>query len=301
MIYPKSLENGDSIAIVSPASKIDGALIDGACRTIESWGFRPVLGEFCKGEYGSFSGSVDQRLRDFKRAFEDEDVRAVLCSRGGYGTVQLLEYFQLNMWKNDPKWLIGFSDISVLHAASFHAGVASLHGSMCKCLAEQPDSESSRRIRDILTGGLPEYLVQGNTCNREGKAEGVISGGNLAVLSGIVSTPYNLLKKGNILFIEDVAEPIYKVERMLYTLRLNGTLEQIKGLIVGQFTEYKASQDYTDMYDMIEDMVSGYNFPVAYNFPVGHVDRNLPIIEGAEVELEVGRQEVRLKFIDNRR
>ena len=119
--------------------------------------------------------------------------------------------------------------------------------------------------------------------------------GGMSVKAGLVD------EKGNILFIEDVAEPIYKVERMLYTLRLNGTLEQIKGLIVGQFTEYKASQDYIDMYDMIEDMVSGYNFPVAYNFPVGHVDRNLPIIEGAEVELEVGRQEVRLKFIDNRR
>lgn len=297
MIYPKSLVKGDSIAIVSPASKIDGALIDGACRTIESWGFNPVPGRFCKCEAGSFSGSIEQRLSDFTDAFNNKDIRAVLCARGGYGTVQLLEQLTKEIWLADPKWLIGFSDISVLHAASFHAGVVSLHASMCKCLAEQTESESARRLLEILTGTKPEYVVEGEKRNREGSATGMICGGNMAVLSGLLSTPYNLLGEGEILFIEDVAEPIYKVERMLYSLRLNGTFDRIKGLIVGQFTEYDPSRDYTEMYDMIEDMTDGYGFPVAYNFPVGHVDKNLPLIEGADVTLDVGKNEVRLKFL----
>ena len=296
MIYPNPLKKGDSIAIISPASKIDGKLVDNACETIKSWGFNPVVSDFCKGEHGSFSGTVEQRLQDFKAAFADEKVRAVLCSRGGYGAVQLLKYFKRSMWTTDPKWLIGFSDISALHAASCHAGVASLHASMCKCLAEQPESESSLKILEILTGRMPEYTIGGNSRNREGYAEGTITGGNMAVLSGLVSTPYDLLGKGDILFIEDVAEPIYKIQRMLYTLRLNGTLGQIKGLIVGQFTEYNASQDYSDMYGMVEEMVSDYKFPVAYNFPIGHTDRNLPIVEGAKAAFEVTKENARLKF-----
>lgn len=297
MIFPEQLRKGDSIAIISPASKIDGKLIDGACRTIESWGFKPVQSEFCKGECGSYSGTLGQRLGDLQKALADKSVRAILCSRGGYGAVHMLQHMEAEMWQADPKWMIGFSDVSVLHAASFRAGVASLHASMCKCLAEQPDSESSLRILDILTGGKPEYIIGGDSHNHEGFVKGTLSGGNLAVLSGLVSTPFDLLKGGDIIFIEDVAEPIYKIERMLYTLRLNGALERAKGLIIGQFTDWKANLEYSTMYDMVADMVRDYKIPVAYGFPIGHVDRNLPMIEGAEVELEVTKTSARLKFL----
>lgn len=252
MIYPRPLKQGDSVAIVSPASKIDAKLVDGACATLEAWGFRPVVGSCCKGECGSFSGTVGQRLGDLRAALENPDVRAVLCSRGGYGVVQMIEHFRDSMWNNDPKWLIGFSDISALHAVSVHAGVVSVHASMCKLLTEHPECQCSHTLHDILTGKLPGYEVAGDERNREGNVSGTVTGGNLAVLSGLISTPYDLLKKDHILFIEDISEAIYRVERMLYTLRLNGTLAHTKALIVGQFTDYKPSIDHQCMYDMIE-------------------------------------------------
>lgn len=296
MIYPKPLKQGDSVAIVSPASKIDAKLVDSACATLEAWGFRPVVGSCCKGECGSFSGTVGQRLGDLRAALENPDVRAVLCSRGGYGVVQMIEHFRDSMWNNDPKWLIGFSDISALHAVSVHAGVVSVHASMCKLLTEHPDCQCSHTLHDILTGKLPDYEVAGDERNREGSVSGTVTGGNLAVLSGLISTPYDLLKKDHILFIEDISEAIYRVERMLYTLRLNGTLARTKALIVGQFTDYKPSVDHQCMYDMIEKMVADYDFPVAYNFPVGHVDYNLPILEGAQADLTITKDKVRLTF-----
>lgn len=296
MIYPRPLKQGDSVAIVSPASKIDAKLVDGACATLEAWGFRHVVGSCCKGECGSFSGTVGQRLGDLRAALENPDVRAVLCSRGGYGVVQMIEHFRDSMWSNDPKWLIGFSDISALHAVSVHAGVVSVHASMCKLLTEHPDCQCSHTLHDILTGKLPDYEVAGDERNREGSVSGTVTGGNLAVLSGLISTPYDLLKKDHILFIEDISEAIYRVERMLYTLRLNGTLARTKALIVGQFTDYKPSVDHQCMYDMIEKMVADYDFPVAYNFPVGHVDYNLPILEGAQADLTVTKDKVRLTF-----
>ena len=223
-------------------------------------------------------------------------MRAVLCSRGGYGVVQMIEHFRDSMWNNDPKWLIGFSDISALHAVSVHAGVVSVHASMCKLLTEHPDCQCSHTLHDILTGKLPDYEVAGDARNREGSVSGTVTGGNLAVLSGLISTPYDLLKKDHILFIEDISEAIYRIERMLYTLRLNGTLARTKALIVGQFTDYKPSVDHQCMYDMIEKMVADYDFPVAYNFPVGHVDYNLPILEGAQADLTVTKDKVRLTF-----
>lgn len=288
---------GDAVAIVSPASQINPAFVDGACRVLESWGFRPVVGEFCKGSHGSFSGTLEQRLGDVRKAFANPDVRAVMCSRGGYGVVHLLEHLPDTMFADDPKWLIGFSDISAFHAASHHAGVASIHASMCKHLTERPDDECSRQLRGILIGNRPDYTLPGNQRNREGAARGKLIGGNMAVLSGLISTPYDLLREADILFIEDIGEAIYKIERMLYTLRLNGTLGRIKALIVGQFTDYNPSKDFSCMYDMVERMVGDYDFPVAYDFPVGHVDRNLPLIEGADVELAVSKEEVKLKFL----
>lgn len=294
--YPEALKQGDAIAILSPASKIECNLVDEACAVIEGWGFRPIVSGCCKGECGSFSGTAEERLSDLRQALENPGIRAVLCSRGGYGAVHLLEHLPAGLWRKDPKWLIGFSDISALHAASFHAGVASIHASMCKHIAENPDDRCNHTLRRILSGEMPHYEVQPDSRNRCGEAEGRIIGGNLAVLAGLISTPYDLLTGGHILFIEDIGEAIYKVERMLYTLRLNGTFSQTKALIVGQFTDYKPSRDHRHMYDMIERAVAGYDFPVAYNFPVGHVDCNYPIVEGAHARLSVTHANVSLEL-----
>ena len=296
MIYPKPLTPGDAVAILSPASAIKNELIDSACRTFESWGFRPIICPHSKGSNGSYSGSVEERLADIRQAVEDPSVRAIMCSRGGYGVVHLLEHFEPGLWSRDPKWVMGFSDISAFHAALARDGVASIHSPMCKHLTERPDDECSRALRSILSGEMPDYEVPTDHRNRLGEAEGRIYGGNLAVLSGLLSTPFNLLHKDHILFIEDIDEAIYSIERMLYHLRLNGTLASTRALIVGQFTEYKPSKDFENMYDMVQRMVADYDFPVVYNFPVGHVDHNLPIIEGAHARLVVAPDKVRLSF-----
>ncbi len=294
MIYPRPLKPGDAVAILSPASAIKNELVDSACKALESWGFRPVVCPHCKGSWGSYSGTVEERMADIREALADESVRAILCSRGGYGVVHLLEHFEPGMWQRDPKWVMGFSDISAFHAALARDGVASIHSPMCKHLTNHPDDESSRSLRAILTGTMPDYRVEPDHRNRQGVAEGQIYGGNIAVLSGLLSTDFNLLRKDHILFIEDIDEAIYSIERMLYHLRLSGVLASTRALIVGQFTEYKPSKDFDNMYDMVQRIVADYDFPVAYNFPVGHVDHNLPIVEGSHARLEVAADSVRL-------
>ena len=296
MIYPQPLVKGNKIAIITPASKINPEYVDGACTEIERRGFIPVVSKHCKGEHGSYSGTAEERLEDLKAALGDPDVRAILCSRGGYGVAHLLEHLTDEDFTRDPKWIIGFSDISALHAACGKAGVASIHASMTKHLTERPTDDCSEALWGILAGKFPHYHEAGHKYNNPGSATGTIVGGNMAVLTALQSTDYNLLKKDHILFLEDVSEAIYKIERMLYTLRLSGVLESTRALIIGEFTDYKPSVDYRDMFDMIHDMVKAYGIPTAFNFPVGHVDRNLPIVEGATATINITSDAVDLSF-----
>ena len=294
MIYPKPLNPGDVVAIVSPASKIKPEYVDGACATLRRWGYEPRVAEHCFGEHGSFSGTRDERLGDLRAALTDPSVRAVLCSRGGYGVVHLLEGLRDADFVDDPKWIIGFSDISLPHAAAHRAGVASIHSSMAKHLTERPDDDCSASLRAILSGEFPSYSEPGRPDNRLGVAQGTIVGGNLAVLAAIIDSKWDLFTRDNILFIEDIAEPIYNVERQLYNLRLNGTLARTRGIVFGQFTDYKPDRDHQTMEEMLARFVSDLDIPVALHFPIGHVDRNLPIVEGALATLEVTEQRVNL-------
>lgn len=294
-IYPKSLVAGDRVAIITPASEIKHKYVDDACEKLRAWGLEPVVSKHCKGKFGSLSGTEAERLSDIEWALGDPTIRAILCSRGGYGVVHLLEKFHRGMWSRDPKWVIGFSDISLLHAVIARDGVASIHSSMCHEIAEQFEEPWITGIRDILFGSMPHYEVEADGHNRTGDAEGTIVGGNLCVLTGVMGSVYEMPVAGNILFIEDVSEAIYRIERMLYTMRLSGVLSKVKGLVVGQFTDYNhPTDDFDNMYDMIQKAVADYDFPVAYNFPVGHVRKNFPIVEGADAHLSVRKDGVTL-------
>ena len=250
-------------------------------------------------------GTDEARLADLRWAIADPTIKAILCSRGGYGTVRLLERIDVNLVRSNPKWLIGFSDISALHALWHRAEVMSLHASMAKQLTDfGTEGEVSEAMRTIISGGtLSPYHIDSHPFNRCGEAEGMIVGGNLAVLSALIGTDYNLLKPDTILFIEDVGEEIYRVERLLYQLRFAGVLPKLKGLIVGQFTRYHLNGVLTDtstdtqqhLYSMISRLVEPYSYPVAFNFPIGHIDRNLPIVEGSQATLQVS-PEVTLTF-----
>ena len=289
IIFPSPLTKGDKIAIISPASHILPDYVDGACNAIAQMGFQPVVSNHCKGQCGGYSGTIEQRLADFLEALHNPEVKAILCSRGGYGVVHLLEYLSADDIAENAKWLIGFSDISALHAAMVASGVASIHASMAKHLTQfGDDDEATVALFNILQGKLPTYQTPSHAFNKPGTASGTLTGGNMAVLCGLLDTDFDLLSRGDILFIEDVGEEVYKIERMLYNLRLSGVLPMIKGLIVGRFTDYRNPDGNGDsMEQMVKRMVEPYDIPVAFDFPVGHVDENMPLIEGAQVTLTV--------------
>lgn len=312
MIRPPALERGDKVAIVSPSGIVLPERVEGAVAAFREWGFQPVTGQHvleshCTYHTIRFGGTRQQRLADLQWALAEDSIKAVLCSRGGYGVVHLLELLDHDAIKRHPKWLIGFSDISGLHALFHKLGIMSIHASMAKHFTEHgTQGEISRAVLNILTGGRwPEYHEQGHAFNREGTATATITGGNLTVLAGLMGTPYNLMKPGQLLFIEDIAEEPYRVERLLYQLRLAGILPQLAGLIVGKFNRYHADgrfietsdeDRHQDMNTMIRDMVAPYGYPVAFNFPTGHIDRNLPLIEGATATLTVTATHTHLNF-----
>ncbi len=294
ILIPRPLRPGDRIAIVSPASAVDPAFVAGAADVIRDLGMIPVIAPHALGHDGSYSAPAGQRLDDITAAFTDPSVRAILCSRGGYGTVHLLDSLSRLPLRDDPKWVIGFSDISALHALMSHAGIASIHGPMAKHIAMGLSHPPVKALFDIIypqqnqsgtktvTLTLPSHRL-----NREGTATGKLVGGNLAVLADLIATPCDLLQPDTILFIEDIAEPIYKVERILYQLRLTGVLKSLRGLVVGQFTDYRPDRNHASMEDMIAAMIRDYDYPVAFDAPIGHVDGNMPVIESVTARLTV--------------
>lgn len=224
IIYPKPLRPGDKVAIVSPASIISPDYVTGAVEAFRRQGWNPVVYPHALGSNGSYSGSADERLADLTDALSNPEIRAVMCSRGGYGAVHLMESLSALDLRKDAKWLIGFSDISALHALMSSQGVASVHASMCKHLALFPDDYASQSLYSILKGESVRYKEENHPRNRHGVAVGRLVGGNMAVLGGLIGSEYDLFSRyGNdtILFIEDIAEPIYKIERILYQLRLS--------------------------------------------------------------------------------
>ncbi len=287
IIYPAPLKRGDKIAIVSPAGAVDPAKVEGAVQVLTGQGYRVEVMPHVLGRHGNFSGTAEERYADMEAALLDDDVKAILCSRGGYGVVHIMDRLADLPLRDNAKWVIGYSDISALHALLSSEGIASIHAPMAGQIMLGRDDQDTDSLLRILEGETPVYTFDAHQYDRQGIATGKLLGGNLAVLAELISTPYDIIQPDTILFIEDVSEPIYKIERILYQLRLSGVLENLRGLIVGQFTEYRPDANYADMETMIRDAVSGYNYPVAFNVPVGHVDHNLPLIESAEVTLKV--------------
>ncbi|MDP4268833.1 MAG: LD-carboxypeptidase [Bacteroidota bacterium] len=289
MQFPPFLKPGDQIRVISPSGKIDPNLVNGAIDRLYLWDFNPVGGRYAKGAYGRYSGTVDERLYDLMEAIYDPAVKAIVCSRGGYGAVHLLDLVDPEVIRPNPKWLIGFSDITAIHALMQNAGVASLHAPMARHLAEEDDF-SAAALKQILLGEIPEYTIESHPLNREGEATGILRGGNLSVLAGLRGTKYDFPAENTILFIEEIGEEPYHVERMLYNLKMSGVLAELPGLIVGQFTNYEEDKGmFKSLYEIIYDTVSEYDYPVLFNFPVGHVAENYPLICGAKATLKIGK------------
>lgn len=311
--FPLPLMEGCKVAIVSPATVVKEEFIRGAASFLEGRGYDPLVMPSALGPAsGSYAASHESRLHDLREAVENPEVGAVLCARGGYGCVHLIADPKLaEAVATHPKWLVGFSDVSALHALWHACGVASIHGPMAKHIAtEAPDDPCTGELLRLMTGNptMDYSFPSSSQYNRRGRAIGELRGGNLAVLNGLANTPYDMLSVGSdesvILFIEDISEAIYAVERMLTRLHLSGSLSRLKGLIVGQFTEYRPDRNFESMEAMIDALLTRCgitDIPMAFNFPVGHVSTNYPLIEGATVEFTVTSEHVKLISLQHER
>lgn len=294
LIVPPPLRQGSRIELVSPSGAVEQAHVTGAAKVLSQWGYSPELGAHCLDSYADYGGLMPlggtdaHRLADLKAALDEPLTRAVLCSRGGYGALRLIHHLDTAAIKARPKWVIGFSDITALHALIHHAGMMSVHGPMAKYLATHgAEDEAAKALHGILDGTRwPCYTLPPHQCNRHGQARATMLGGNLAVLTALVSTPYNMIEPGCILFIENVGHSVSRVERMLITLDMAGILPQLAGLAVGQLSTVSA-QEQEALEQMVARMTAPYDYPVAFGLPVGHVGPNMPLVEGAPTTLHV--------------
>ncbi|MDO5665560.1 MAG: LD-carboxypeptidase [Bacteroidia bacterium] len=300
MLQPPKLQIGDKAVILSPAGKIDGELVNKAADLLRGWGIRVEISENALCETGRFSGFVEQRLSDLQSAMDDPDVKLIFCSRGGYGTVHLLGKLDFTSIKQNPKWVIGYSDITVLHAALQSNGIMSIHGPMAKHFAEEGAADISVRFTKAIVAGEPiiyEIPVTSHAyLNRKGKALGKLFGGNLSVFCGILGTKFAKIPRRGVLFIEDIGEDPYKIDRYINQLKLAGVFDRISGLIVGQFSDYTEDNNmYSALYESIAQTVSEYDFPVCFDFPVGHVKHNFPLVMGKTARLAVKENQIIFK------
>lgn len=312
MTIPSGVRKDGKVALIGPATRIKPEIVEALIRLYEERpedmpgrGLIVYPSALDANACGSYAASLEQRVADFTDAWSRDDIDLVICARGGYGCVHMLDYLDPGFIKAHPKWLVGFSDVSALHALLNKCGIASIHGGMAKQLTEDTDCGAGgyRKVfKELVESSSPslEYRVEPHRYNVPGEGRGVLLGGNLAVLNGLAGTPFDMmassLREDVILFIEDVSEPIYAVERMLYRLHLQGVLRRVKGVLVGQFTEWRPDRNHETMYGMIHERLEEWGIvcPVAFDFPVGHGERNVPLIEGTEAALTVNSEGISL-------
>ena len=298
IIFPQSLKKGSKIAIISPAGFVNETQLESGLKMIQSKGYEPVLGQhlYTKFEHGyNYAGTEKERIADLNRALNDPEIGAIWASRGGYGCQHLLESLKLNQFSKSPKWYIGYSDNTVIQSFLLKKGYASIHGQTIKTSSFGVTEESYDKIFDILRGKKPTYTIEASKWNKKGTIQGELIGGNLALIYALLGTRFGFDFKDKILFIEDIGENFYALDRMIMSLELAGVFKKIKGLIVGGMTNMGSETDnkeYENSFDefanqLIAERISKYDFPVIFNFPNGHIYDNRPLIIGAEVKMNV--------------
>ncbi|MGZ3922193.1 MAG: S66 peptidase family protein [Flavisolibacter sp.] len=304
---PPYLRKGDTIGITAPAGFITQEEIQPAVQVMQSWGYNTVVGDTIGKKDFTFGGTDDERLNDLQKMLDDPKIRAIMCARGGYGSIRIVDKLDWTRFKLKPKWVIGFSDITVLHS-HIHRNlkIASIHSKMINSFpddwntAEPIQIETIISIQDALAGKRMSYTATPNTKNKNGIAEGVLLGGNLKTLETLSGTASDINTNGKILFVEDTGEYLYSIDRMFWNLKRTGKLKGLKALIVGGF-RVKPDDPGEEFGKTIEDIVlekvSGYNYPVCFDFPVGHQMNNFALKCGVKHRLLVKENEVSLSEI----
>lgn len=306
VIFPKLLNEGDKIAIISPAGAVEASQLENGIEMIRNKGYEPVFGKHLYSNFSNgynYAGTEKERIKDINWALNDNEISAIWASRGGYGCQHLLESIDLEMFKKKPKWYIGYSDNTVIQSYLLKHGFASIHGQTIKTSSFGVTEESYDLIFDSLNGKSLEYELNSHDLNKTGSCEGQLVGGNLALVYALLGTEYSFKFKNRILFIEDIGENFYALDRMIMSLELAGVFRKIKGLIIGGMTNMsneKENTHYEDSFDefayqLISDQISKYDFPVVFGFPNGHIKDNRPLIIGAKVKMEV-KEKVKIEF-----
>jgi len=287
MIQPSYLKEGDKVALVSPAYWVPQEALQQAADTIRSWGLQPIIGPHTNNlNVNAYAGTADERAADLIWALDDDTIKAVVCSRGGYGSIHLLNRIPAEKFQQHPKWIIGHGDIAILLYAIAGANVMSIHGPMAFQIASSQEPATSI-TRNILFGTLPQYRIPANPYNRIGHAEGILIGGNLSSISAIAGSRFHLLSKQNvILFIEEVEESLHSIDRLFYSLSLKLNFENVKGIIFGTFNSVRYDLQYGSVEQMLIAHLHNYDIPVCCGFPVGS-NSCFPLIEGALCSLDV--------------
>lgn len=295
MILPPFLQPGDKIAMVSVAGKVSREVVEAAKALLEAEKFVVEIGPHSFGTLHMFSGTDRERAIDIQSALDDPEVSAIIFNRGGYGSLRTLTYLDWTGFFRHPKWLVGFSDITVFHAFLSNSEIASVHGVMPAFFFDDGRrTESLDIMLDLLRGKALKYEIDPHDFNRPGRARGTLVGGNLSLLYSLRGTSLDQSLDGKVLFIEDISEFDYHVDRMMVNFQFGGMLSRLSGLIVGYFTDTKSSTTPfgLDAFEIIKDAVSGYDYPVVFGFPAGHELPNYPLVMGAEVVLAVTEETV---------
>ena len=304
-IPPPVLKSGDTIGITAPAGYITHEEIQSAVKKIESWGYKVKIGNTIDKRDFTFGGTDEERTGDLQQMLDDPKIKAVMCARGGYGAIRIIDKLDWEKFKTKPKWIIGFSDITIFHShLNKNLGIASIHSKMCNSFpddwstAEPIQIETIESIQQALSGVKMKYFTDVHVQNKLGTAEGILIGGNLKTLESLSGTKSDINTAGKILFVEDTGEYMYSIDRMFWNLKRTGKLAQLKGLIIGGF-KIKVDEDADDfgktLQDVVLEKIKAYRYPVCFDFPVGHQRNNYALKCGVKHRLDVSTDKVSLK------
>lgn len=298
MITPPLLKKGDTIGIVSTARKITLVEIEPAIQIIKSWGLKVKLGRTVGLEKNQFAGEDLDRAKDLQQMMDHPSIKAIWCARGGYGTVRIIDMLDFSEFKKHPKWIIGYSDVTVLHSHLHTLNIKSIHAEMPLDIAKKSESTRSSLKTTLFKGSDSIEYETLNPLNRIGIANGQLVGGNLSILFSLCGSKSAINTDGKILFLEDLDEYLYHIDRMMQNLKRNGILQNLSGLIVGGMSDMNdnAIPFGKTAEEIILNAVSEYDYPVCFEFPVGHINPNLSLTLGSEVTLEIHESRVRLTF-----
>src|SRR5882724_7323714 len=294
---PPYLQKGDTIGIICPGGAMPVERVSECIRALnEDWGFKTKVGKTVGNQFHYFSATDEERLEDFQQMLDDDEVKAVLCARGGYGMGRIIEQVNFKKFEKQPKWIIGYSDITVLHSHLYsNYYISSLHAPMAGAFNDEGyKNEYVLSLKNALEGKKIKYQCAVHEFNKKGEAIGELVGGNLALLTHLVGTDSDLKTRGRILFIEDIGEYLYNIDRMFWQLKRSGKLAKIAGLIIGGFTDIKDTERPFGQtaYEIIRDIVKEYDYPVCFGFPVSHEKENYALKIGVGYKLKITKSKV---------